>query len=148
MQTQTTDQPKRLRCRHIFVDGRRCGSASLRHEEFCYYHHTTRTPAAIPRTRKARRSTVQLPLPEDRAAIQLSIGLILQRIATNDLDPRRPPPLRPSEASTTSRPHKNPPPTPSPPEQPLEEPTPAPNWAPALPADASNLQRAMAGHSP
>lgn len=82
-------QPARHRCRHIFVDGRRCGSASLRHEDFCYYHHTTRRPASNPRTRKARRSSVQLPIPEDRAAIQLSIGLILERLASNDLDPRR-----------------------------------------------------------
>ena len=34
--------PKRYRCRHIFIDGRRCGSPSLRREPFCYYHHTTR----------------------------------------------------------------------------------------------------------
>jgi hypothetical protein len=124
MQTQTTDQPNRQRCRHIFVDGRRCGSTSLRHEEFCYYHHTTRTPATTPRTRKARRSTVQLPLPEDRAAIQLSIGLILQRIATNELDPRRAGLLLYALqiASTNLPPHQKLPSHAQPlPEQPLEE---------------------------
>jgi hypothetical protein len=46
-------------------------------------------PPANPRDRKARHSTFQLPLPKDRASIQLSIGLILQGIATNQLDPRR-----------------------------------------------------------
>jgi len=85
----TIDQPNRHRCRHIFVDGRRCRSASLRHEDFCYYHHTTRHPMADPAARKARLSTLDLTIPEDRASIQLSIGLILQRIASNDLDPRR-----------------------------------------------------------
>src|SRR6185369_12672450 len=81
----TIVQPNRHRCRHIFVDGRRCRSASLRHEDFCYYHHTTRHPIADPAARKARLSTLDLTIPEDRASIQLSIGLILQRIASNDL---------------------------------------------------------------
>ena len=85
----TNDKPKRYQCRHIFTDGRRCGSACLRHEEFCYYHHTTRTPAANPRARRGRRSTFEIPLPEDRSAIQASIGQVLRRIASNDIDPRR-----------------------------------------------------------
>ncbi len=117
------DQPKRQRCRHIFVDGRRCGSASLRHEDFCYYHHTTRHPVADPAARKARLSTLDLSIPEDRASIQLSIGLILQRIASNDLDPRRAGLLLYGLqiASSNLPPHKNLPPHAHPlPEQPLE----------------------------
>ncbi|RSL15183.1 hypothetical protein EDE15_0661 [Edaphobacter aggregans] len=35
-------EPKRYQCRHIFTDGHSCGSPCLRHEDFCYYHHTTR----------------------------------------------------------------------------------------------------------
>jgi hypothetical protein len=85
----SNDKPKRYQCRHIFTDGRRCGSACLRLEEFCYYHHTTRRPAASPRARLRRRSTFEIPLPEDRSAIQASIGQVLQRIASNDIDPRR-----------------------------------------------------------
>ena len=52
---------------------------------------TTTTPPANPPHAKpsAARSSFDLPLPEDRSAIQASIGIILQRIATNDLDPRR-----------------------------------------------------------
>jgi hypothetical protein len=84
-------EPKRYLCRHIFTDGHRCGSICLRGEHFCYYHHTTRRPAANPKQRKSRRATFELPLPDsnDRSAIQASIGLVLQRIAANDLDPRR-----------------------------------------------------------
>jgi hypothetical protein len=82
------EAPKQYQCRHIFIDGRRCGSPCLRQEEFCYYHHTTRKPIAGPR-RRSRRSAFQLPLPEDRSAIQSSIGEVLQRIASNDIDPRR-----------------------------------------------------------
>ncbi len=83
------DTPKRFQCRHIHTEGRRCGSASLRGEEFCYFHHTSRKPVANPRTRRSRQSTFDLPLPEDRGAIQLSIGEVLRRIAANAIDPRR-----------------------------------------------------------
>jgi hypothetical protein len=83
------ETPKRYQCRHIFTDGHRCGSPCLRGEDLCYYHHTTRRPATHPRTRRSRRSTFEIPLPEDRSAIQLSIGQVLQRIAANDIDPRR-----------------------------------------------------------
>jgi len=81
--------PKRFQCRHIHTEGRRCGSASLRGEEFCYFHHTSRQPVANPRTRSSRQATFDLPLPEDRGAIQISIGEVLRRIASNQIDPRR-----------------------------------------------------------
>ncbi|MCU1224935.1 MAG: hypothetical protein JWQ42_3028 [Edaphobacter sp.] len=87
----SNETPKRYQCRHIFTDGHRCGSVCLRREEFCYYHHTTRRPAANPRQRRGRHSAFDLPLPDsnDRSAIQLAIGEVLQRIASNDIDPRR-----------------------------------------------------------
>jgi len=87
--TTSAEQPKQYQCRHIFTDGRRCASPCLRQQELCYYHHTTRKPVADPRQRRRRRSTFDLPLPEDRSAIQSSIGEVLQRIASNDIDPRR-----------------------------------------------------------
>ncbi len=79
----------RLRCRHILTSGHRCQSPCLRGEEFCYFHHTTRRPTQNPRQRRARQAAFQLPHPEDRTAIQTAIGHVLQRIAANDLDPRR-----------------------------------------------------------
>jgi hypothetical protein len=85
----TTETPKQYQCRHIFTDGHRCASPCLRREEFCYYHHTTRRPVANPRQRRSRRSTFHLPLPEDRSAIQSSIGQVLQRIAANEIDHHR-----------------------------------------------------------
>ena len=84
---QPTPNNRRYQCRHIFTDGHRCGSICLRGEPFCYYHHTTRKPA--PRQSLGKKSSFDLPLPEDRSAIQASIGIILQKIASNDLDPRR-----------------------------------------------------------
>src|SRR5882672_7431080 len=85
----TTEATKQYQCRHIFTDGHRCESPCLRQEEFCYYHHTTRRPVANPKQRRSRRATFHLPLPEDRSAIQASIGEVLQRIAANEIDPRR-----------------------------------------------------------
>jgi hypothetical protein len=91
------NEPKneiRYQCRHIFTDGHRCASPSLRHENFCYFHHTTRKPITAETRKERRRTTARLsefhlPLPEDRSAIQAAIGMILQRIASNDLDPKR-----------------------------------------------------------
>jgi hypothetical protein len=78
---------KRYQCRHIFTAGNRCGSPSLRNEHFCYYHHTTRKPA--PKNRPLAPFEFELPIPEDRAAIQQALGEVLRRIATNQIDPRR-----------------------------------------------------------
>jgi len=89
---------KRFQCRHIHTDGRRCASPSLRGEDFCYFHHTTRGRVAHPSTASSskggviansKKESFTLPLPEDRSAIQLSIGEVLQRIASNSIDPRR-----------------------------------------------------------
>src|SRR5215469_18671254 len=78
---------KRYQCRHIFTAGHRCGSPALRNQDFCYYHHTTRKPA--PKNRPLAPFDLELPVPEDRAAIQQALGLFLQRIASNQIDPRR-----------------------------------------------------------
>jgi hypothetical protein len=98
MQTTIIDTKKRYQCRHIFTDGRRCGSACLRQEEFCYYHHTTRQPIENPGQRRSRRTAFSIPQPEDRSAIQHSIGEVLRRIASNDIDP-----VAPAFSSTASR---------------------------------------------
>ena len=76
-------------CRHLFTDGHRCGSRSLHGEAFCFYHHKTRKPFPKAAPAPPAEATFDLPFPEDRAAIQLSIGEVLQRIARNQIDPRR-----------------------------------------------------------
>jgi len=80
---------KSYQCRHIFTDGHRCGSKCLRHEEFCYYHHTSRRPIADVKGRIARETQFDLPLAEDRSAIQACIGEVIRRIARNEIDPKR-----------------------------------------------------------
>ena len=84
----TEPESLHLQCRHIFPDGHRCGSKCLRHEPFCYYHHTTRKPRTGPPLRDTH-STFDLPLPDDRSSIQAAIGLILQRLAGGGLDTKR-----------------------------------------------------------
>jgi hypothetical protein len=96
-----TTEPIKYQCRHIFTDGRRCASPTLRspggHEPFCYYHHTTRGAASMtnrePSTPSSNRhATFTLPNPGDlseRSGIQLAIGEVLRRIAANEIDSRR-----------------------------------------------------------
>ena len=89
-------EPTQYQCRHIKPDGRRCGSPSLRGEHFCYYHHTgrragPRQPQVITATAR-KSSTFQLPSPADLAehsGVALALGLILHKIAHNEIDPRR-----------------------------------------------------------
>ncbi len=101
----TSTESTRFQCRHLFTDGRRCGSPALRGpegaENFCYFHHSSRRPLqAADRADRLRRATAKagsqtdfaLPTPgdlSDRSGIQLAIGEILRRIASNELDPRR-----------------------------------------------------------
>src|ERR1700761_1767012 len=88
-----TVETEQFQCRHIFTDGRRCGSPAIRGpegvESFCYYHHNSRPPIQDAPPRKRRQSRFALPNPEDRSAIQQSIGEVLRRIASNEIDPRR-----------------------------------------------------------
>lgn len=84
-----TETSTRFQCRHIFTDGHRCGSPALRNENFCFYHHTSRRPVQDGPTRSRRKARFTLPNPEDRSAIQASLGEVLRRLAANELDPRR-----------------------------------------------------------
>ncbi len=87
--TTTTTAPTRFQCRHIFTDGHRCGSPCLRNEQLCYFHHTTRRPPAPSPHPRRRRAAFDLPLLEDRSAVQAALNQILGRLAANTLDPRR-----------------------------------------------------------
>ena len=82
-------QTKHYQCRHIFTDGHRCGSKCLRNEDFCYYHHAARRPVPPATNFRDVNSSFTIPIPEDRSAIQAGIGVVLQRIAQGQLDPRR-----------------------------------------------------------
>jgi hypothetical protein len=89
--TPSADPKLRFRCRHIFADGHRCGSPSLRKDPFCYYHHTSRrpTPAAGKFRYIDSHEPFTLPLIEDRTSAMQVASIILGRIASNDLDATR-----------------------------------------------------------
>jgi hypothetical protein len=89
MPHQTIAGPKRYKCRHLFLDGHRCGSPSLRGEEFCYYHHTTRGAVADLRDRRARMCEFELPPLEDRSSLLAALAEVLQRLAACAIDNKR-----------------------------------------------------------
>ena len=77
-----TDPTRRFRCRHVFTDGHRCGSPSLRTQDFCYYHHVSRRePSLAP-----GHGMFLMPRIDDRAAIQIALYDILARITLRDIE--------------------------------------------------------------
>src|SRR5471032_1249276 len=88
-ETAAPQDHARYLCRHVHADGRRCGSRALRRQNFCYYHTANRPPVQNPRLRKQERNEFDLSDPADRTALQLSLGEVLRRIASNQIDPRR-----------------------------------------------------------
>ncbi len=93
---ESIEEPIRLQCRHIHTDGRRCGSPSVRTQNFCYYHGKTRRPGPrqpqVKTLADRKGSTFDLPTPADlaeRPGIQLALANILHKIAHNEIDPRR-----------------------------------------------------------
>jgi hypothetical protein len=64
------------RCKHIRVNGVRCGSPSLREKPFCYYHN---------RARKLHVAPV-VPILEDANALQFALSEVLQAIQDDQID--------------------------------------------------------------
>ncbi|MGA2898396.1 MAG: hypothetical protein ABSE27_12480, partial [Acidobacteriaceae bacterium] len=85
--------PKRFQCRHILTSGRRCRSASLHGEQFCYYHHTTRRPAPRHRGVRPEHAVFELSAIDDREGIHFAIAQVLARLTTAQLDPKRANPI-------------------------------------------------------
>lgn len=70
-------------CRHIKTNGLRCESPALKGTQFCYYHSKVHTVGAEPHLKYG---PLQLPAPEDSAAIQLSVARINDAIVNGRLD--------------------------------------------------------------
>jgi len=83
----TTITQKRFKCRHVHATGRQCGSPALRNEQFCYFHHTTRSRKKSGGFRYLDATEpFELPLVEDRASALSAAAQIFCRIASNNLD--------------------------------------------------------------
>jgi hypothetical protein len=95
-------------CRHIKLNGERCGSPALRDQAFCYFHRTLadrhpKPPASdhtptilhpMDPTRELQIAAItqphlNLPPLEDRESIQLAASIIVGALARNTLDPAR-----------------------------------------------------------
>ncbi len=148
--------PKRFQCRHILTSGRRCRSASLRGEQFCYYHHTTRRPAPRHRGVHPEHAIFELPAIDDRAGVQFALAQVLARVATDQLDPSAPAAilLRPlhlaswnllANPAPPAYPHRQPRLPPLPPETP---PAPPPPITPTIQTTSSKSSSATPTSAP
>ncbi|HEX5283882.1 MAG TPA: hypothetical protein VFW30_07175 [Bryocella sp.] len=90
-------------CRHIKINGQRCGCPALRDQLYCYFHRTLTAahPKSAPEPptilhpldgrepQVATQPSLHLPPLEDREAIQLAASMIVGALAHNTLDTRR-----------------------------------------------------------
>ncbi len=79
-------------CRHIFADGRQCGSRALREQQFCYYHYAHRVPVLANRRRRQKASGFDLSCIDgldNHTSIQISLAEVLGRVANNTIEPKR-----------------------------------------------------------
>ena len=73
-------------CRHIKPNGLRCESPALNGGQFCYYHSKLHSIGAEP---NLKFGPLQLPPPEDRAAVQLTVARINDAIINGRIDIRK-----------------------------------------------------------
>jgi hypothetical protein len=73
---------RRYQCRHVFTDGHRCGSPSLRGQDLCYYHTRTRHEAPC----AGRTGHFAMARIDDRGAVQIALYDVLSRMAGGDID--------------------------------------------------------------
>jgi len=74
-------------CRHIMPSGAKCHSPALQDAPYCYFH------ARLHRLSAAQvagsEEPLNLPVLEDRSAIQLALSQVLKALGSASLDPRR-----------------------------------------------------------
>lgn len=69
------------RCLHVKSDGKRCGSAAIKGDPFCYFHGEARAKRAL-----AQMNDLQLPVLEDRRSLQLAIMRVNALAANKSID--------------------------------------------------------------
>ncbi len=73
-------------CRHIKASGTKCEAPALKGEQFCYFHSRSRAHAKRP---VDYFQALQIPLLEDRSAIQHALTEVARAIANHSLDTKR-----------------------------------------------------------
>ena len=76
-------------CRHIKPDGAKCKAAALTGKPYCYFHNSLHLLKVRKGSAPKKKQSIDLPLIEDRASIQLALSQILSSLAFDSLDPRR-----------------------------------------------------------
>jgi len=70
-------------CRHVMPSGKKCHSYALKGGPFCYFHSRLHQAARKPANAVG---SIEIPVLEDRCAIQVTITQILRAIANNTID--------------------------------------------------------------
>lgn len=72
-------------CRHILPSGRKCSQPALHGKPFCIHHCRSRN---LVQANRARNHSIALPPLEDRAAIQMSLDVVLAALAAGKINRR------------------------------------------------------------
>jgi hypothetical protein len=82
-------------CRHIKTNGTQCQAPALTDGQWCYFHsrlhqrHATYRHTEATRGYLMRGQHIQLTALEDRESIQVALSVVINALATGDLDARR-----------------------------------------------------------
>jgi hypothetical protein len=82
-------------CRHIKTNGRRCESPALTDAIYCFFHarlnerHSNYRHTAASRGYLIPGQHIQLTTLEDRESIQVALSLVINALATGNLESRR-----------------------------------------------------------
>lgn len=84
-----------LLCRHIKTNGTQCEAPSLHGESWCFFHsrlhqrHQRFRPIEDAPEPHLRTQHVQLDVLEDRESVQVALSVVLNALASGQMEPRR-----------------------------------------------------------
>jgi hypothetical protein len=82
-------------CRHIKTNGLQCQAPSLSESQWCYFHsrlhqrHTSYRPTEATRGYLIPGQHVELTALEDRESVQVALSVVINALATGQLDTKR-----------------------------------------------------------
>ena len=127
-------------CRHIKTNGTRCKAPSLSDGIWCYFHHrlhqrhTAFRPTAATRGYLIPGQHIELSTLEDRESVQVALSVVINALATGQLEINAPPPCSTASSSPATTPPASKPrpmhPTSSAPSNPHPKASTSPNQEP------------------
>jgi hypothetical protein len=82
-------------CRHIMTNGAQCQTPSLNHGDWCYFHSRLHQRHIRFRPKRAANETeqpyehVELTALEDRESIQVALSMVINALASGQMESRR-----------------------------------------------------------